>query len=550
MDIPFREKMYATFTDSSLPWIKRMEIIGEETFKKFEKFLVEDIALSYVSEQAYKSFFGYLAKGYEDPQVKAIFTVYKSILTVGDILLFALDSNYKGVAFEIDYGPSFEDIHTEKETFTVNNVSFDMVHLTGAPFMMGATDDDKNATSSEKPAHAVTISDFAIGETEVTQALWEAVMGSNPSKFKNANRPVENVSWLDCQEFIIKLNTLTGRSFRLPTEAEWEYAATGGLYSKGFLYSGSNDIDNVAWYKENSGKEPLPVRLRQHNAFGLYDMSGNVFEWCQDYYDANYYKNSPEENPCNDVTATLYARVLRGGCWYWGAEQCRVSARHSQGQGVKSEIFGLRLAMSESPTVPVEAIDLGLPSGTKWASCNVGATKPEEFGGYYAWGEIVEKNNYSWATYKWCSGSNVTINKYCYQTVYGRIDNKTILDPEDDVANIILGPKWRMPTKEEQDELRNFCDWEWTSYNGVSGMMVKSKKNNNFIFLPAAGYIMGTYPSVVKEYGYYQSASLDLEFSDDSYYFFFNSNGHFWQDFSSTVGRDVGFSVRPVYDNK
>ena len=192
-------------------------------------------------------------------------------------------------------------------------------------------------------------------------------------------------------------------------------------------------------------------------------------------------------------------------------------------------------------------IDLGLSSGVKWACCNVDADKPEVFGGYYAWGETSTKDNYCWGTYKWCEGSNGTINKYCCQSTYGKIDNKTILDPEDDVAYMVWGSKWRMPTKEEQDELRNCCDWEWTSLNGVTGMLVKSKNNDNSIFLPAAGYISGTSPSLITEYGYYQSASLDLSYSDDSYYFYFNSSGHYWQDFSSTVGRDVGFSVRPIY---
>ena len=347
-DLQFREEMLATFTDSSLPWAKRIEIIGEKTFKKFEKFLVEDVALTYVSEKVYKSFFGYLAKGYDDPQVKEIFAIYKTILVAGDILLFAIDADYEGVAFEIDYGPSLENIQAKKETFTVNGVSFDMIYLTGGSFMMGADDDDKKATSDEKPLHAVTLSNFALGETEVTQALWEAVMGSNPSKFKGANRPVDNVAWLDCQEFITKLNGLTGRTFRLPTEAEWEYAATGGLYSRGFLYAGSDDIDKVAWYEDNSGKETHPVKLKQCNEFGFYDMSGNVFEWCQDFYDVDYYDRSPDVDPCNEKTATLYKRVLRGGCWHWGDKYCRVSSRSNNGQGVDSEIFGLRLAMSGS----------------------------------------------------------------------------------------------------------------------------------------------------------------------------------------------------------
>lgn len=217
--------------------------------------------------------------------------------------------------------------------------------------MMGAQDDDKDAYSWEKPAHAVTLSKFSIGETEVTQALWKAVMGNNPSKFLGDNKPVDNVSWLDCQEFITKLNALTGRSFRLPTEAEWEFAASGGLYSRGFKYSGSDDANAVMWHSGNSGKETHPVRLKDVNLFGLYDMSGNVMEWCQDFYDVNYYQKSPEEDPCNDVTAVLFSHAMRGGCWKWEASNCRVTARHGYAQGVKSEIFGLRLAMDDGGLV-------------------------------------------------------------------------------------------------------------------------------------------------------------------------------------------------------
>ena len=191
-------------------------------------------------------------------------------------------------------------------------------------------------------------------------------------------------------------------------------------------------------------------------------------------------------------------------------------------------------------------IDLGLPSGALWACCNVGATKPEENGDYFAWGETEPKENYSWGTYKWCNGNQHSMNKYCYDSAYGIIDNKTVLELEDDAAYMIFGSEWRMPTKEEQDEFRENCDWEWTIHKGVMGMKVKSRKNDVCVFLPACGYRSGNSKSYVSEYGYYQSASLDMTNSDDSYYFYFNSAGHYWQDFSTIVGRDVGFSVRPV----
>lgn len=461
---------------------------------------------------------------------------------LGDIGLFEGNHYYNlELNFDNDQAP------VSMETFTVYGVNFNMVKVEGGTYQMGATDNDKDASSSEKPRHKVSVSNFYIGETEVTQSLWKAVMGNNPSHFNGTELPVENVSWNDCQEFIKQLNAITGKNFRLPTEAEWEYAARGGQNSLGYKYAGSHDIKTVGWYDGNSEKGTHPVRWKKANELGLYDMSGNVFEWCQDYYDAAFYNHSnsinPEKDPCNDVVASLYAHVLRGGCWHWSDKYCRVSSRSSNGQGVKSEIIGLRLAMSEAK---YSAIDLGLPSGTKWASCNLGATKPEEYGDYYAWGEITPKENYSWSTYKWCDGTQHSMNKYCYDSNYGKIDNKTVLELTDDAAYISLGSGWRLPTREQQNELRENCDWEWTTYNGVAGMKVKSKKNEAFIFLPAAGYRSGSSTSYAAEYGYYQSASLDLKNSDDSYYFYFNSGGHYWQDFSTTVGRDVGFSVRPV----
>ena len=164
----------------------------------------------------------------------------------------------------------------KNKTFTVNGVSFNLVYVAGGTFQMGSNVGDYD----EKPVHSVTLSDYYIGQTEVTQELWQAVMGSNPSDFKGAKNPVNNVSWNDCQEFIIKLNRLTGGRFRLPTEAEWEYAARGGNKSRGYIFSGSDYLGSVAWYEDNSGDEVHPIGSKSANELGLYDMSGNVFEWC------------------------------------------------------------------------------------------------------------------------------------------------------------------------------------------------------------------------------------------------------------------------------
>ena len=181
------------------------------------------------------------------------------------------------------------------------------------------------------------------GETEVTQELWEAVMGSNPRKFSGSQRPVERVSWNDCQEFITKLNNLTGKNFRLPTEAEWEYAARGGNKSKSYKYSGSNTIDNVAWYGSNSSSRTHDVKTKQANELGIYDMSGNVYEWCQDRYDRKYYQNSSQTNPTGPMSGSL--RVLRGGSWSYYAGNCRVSRRYHFNPGFRSNSRGLRLAL-------------------------------------------------------------------------------------------------------------------------------------------------------------------------------------------------------------
>ena len=189
-----------------------------------------------------------------------------------------------------------------------------------------------------------------------------------------------------------------------------------------------------------------------------------------------------------------------------------------------------------------EYVDLGLPSGIKWATCNVGATKPEEYGGYYAWGEIEEKEEYSWITYKWCNGSLNTLTKYCTNGSYGAVDNKTVLDPEDDVAHVKWGGSWRMPTKAELNELLTNCTWTWTTQNGVNGYKVTSKSNGNSIFLPAAGGRDGTDLHLSGSYGYCWSSSLHEDGSSLACYLYFNSSSYDWYYYS----RYYGHSVRPV----
>ena len=230
------------------------------------------------------------------------------------------------------------------QTFTVNGVTFTMIAVEGGTFSMGATSEQgSDAFSDESPVHSVTLSDYHIGETEVMQELWQAVMGSNPSLFSGyPQRPVEWVSWNDCQTFIEKLNQLTGKNFRLPTEAEWEYAARGGNKSQGYKYSGSNTIDDVAWYTDNSSsRRTHDVKTKQANELGIYDMSGNVWEWCQDWYGS--YSSGSQTNPTGPSSGS--GRVHRGGSWYDGAGGCRVSDRSDYRPGNRSGNLGLRLVL-------------------------------------------------------------------------------------------------------------------------------------------------------------------------------------------------------------
>ena len=246
---------------------------------------------------------------------------------------------------ETVYGPiSAEELlvgNKNEELFTVNGVSFKMIFVQGGTFLMGATSEQGLFfDNDEKPAHSVTLNDYYIGQTLVTQELWQAVMGNNPSWFIGNNLlPVENVSWNDCVEFISKLRSKTGKMFRLPTEAEWEFAARGGLKSRGYKYSGSNDIGVVAWYNYKTH----PVATKAANELGIYDMSGNVYEWCNDWYDKNYYSNSPSSNPQGPSSGSN--RVFRGGSWDDDAWYCRVTNRFGGNPGVRNSSLGLRLAL-------------------------------------------------------------------------------------------------------------------------------------------------------------------------------------------------------------
>ena len=526
------------------------------------------------------------------------------------------------------------------KTYTVNGVSFKMIGIEKGSFTMGATSEQNysDTKNDERPTHQVILSDYAIGETEVTQALWQAVMGSNPSGFTgNLQRPVEGVSWYDCQNFIYKLNQLTGENFRLPTEAEWEYAARGGFNSLRYVYSGNDEVHFVAWYFTNSDYETHPVKKQISNELGIYDMSGNVSEWCYDWYGS--YSSATQTNPTGALEiGSTKTKVIRGGGYNSRDYSCRVSSRsHLEPTTKLTGHIGLRLAKSKSnvgvPTQQVcfvttgealgitdsgatiqgtvngtdkpvtcgviygttdnldatngtmvtttakgdysveltgleagttyyyrvfivtnegeykygevcsfvtkknlinghEVVDLGL--SVKWASCNVGAESPEEYGDYFAWGETATKSDYS-------SSTSVT-----YGLSVEELEFRGIIGPEGnltaayDAGTVNWGESWRMPTLDEMKELFNNCTWEWTTQNGVKGYKFTGL-NGNLIFLPAAGYRDNTSLYGAGSHGYYWSATPYSD-GDYAFYLFFYSDNYYW-DYSY---RYYGRTVRPV----
>lgn len=243
-------------------------------------------------------------------------------------------------------------------TFTVNGESFDMVLVEGGTFVMGATSEQgSDSKENEKPPHEEKVDSFYMGKYEVTQKLWKAVIGADLNSSSNTgcdDCPVEHVSWNDAQVFVTKLSILTNKSFRLPAEIEWEYAARGGKQSKGYKYSGSHNIDEVAWYIDNYQKSKYgekgtthPVGMKKPNELGLYDMSGNVWEWCNDLYTKEYFQNGKSVHPGWPFEGTylFLRRVLRGGSWGGSAKGCRVSCIDYDMEKYRDEYGGFRIAL-------------------------------------------------------------------------------------------------------------------------------------------------------------------------------------------------------------
>jgi len=274
-------------------------------------------------------------------------------IPVGTYTLKVTAERYKTTKEEIILKP-YEKINKSIALVEGSDIDYgiEMVFVKGGTFQMGCTSEQSSCVRNEKPVHTVTVGDFYMGKYEVTQKQWRDVMGWNPSyRSKCDDCPVENVSWNDVQEFIKKLNKKTGQHYRLPTEAEWEYAARGGNKSRGYKYSGSNSIGEVAWYDGNSSDRTHRVGTKSPNELGLYDMSGNVWEWCSDWYDKMYYEISPSINPQGPSSGKK--RVLRGGSRIYVESNCSVFNRSSSKPNQCSryipkfpdDVFGFRLVL-------------------------------------------------------------------------------------------------------------------------------------------------------------------------------------------------------------
>jgi formylglycine-generating enzyme required for sulfatase activity len=223
---------------------------------------------------------------------------------------------------------------------TVNGISYEMIAVKGGSFLMGSTINELGR-SNDEIQHLVTLSNFYVGKYAVTQDLWQLIMGNNPSSFKGYNLPVETISWDDCQFFLQRLNQLTGKRYSLPTEAQWEFAARGGTQSKGYIYAGSNNVDEVAEYKGNNNNTTKPVGGKKPNELGLHDMSGNLWEWCQDW--KSVYSTVPQSNPPGPSSGSL--RVRRGGSWGNEGQRCRAAGRGYDSPSRRNYAIGFRVVL-------------------------------------------------------------------------------------------------------------------------------------------------------------------------------------------------------------
>jgi len=485
------------------------------------------------------------------------------------------------------YGQFFFKLEVVEESSCCQPTTIDlaMIAVEGGEFRLGAAvqpdTDGQGGNGEVTNAHQVTLSNFCISETPVTQAQFEAVMGENPSNFKgfadSPNRPVERVSWYDAITFCNKLSLMEGKTpvysvtgitdwgnypyediptsnnttwnaatmdmsangYRLPTEAEWEYAARGGQESEtvqngtlDFYYSGGNTVNVVAWYNGNSGNQTHIVKDKVPNALGLYDMSGNVVEWCWDWYDS--YTNTPKENPTGATSGSY--RVFRGGYWYGDAYFARVSSRSYNFPDFRSGGIGFRIACSSNEeTCPEGSVMI---NGVCWATRNVDmpgtfAANPEDAGMFYQW-----NRNIGW------SSTNPMFSSDGGNTWDSSNPPGTTWEPANDPSP----PGYRVPTRAEIEALLDETKVTYTKAgaldieNGVPGRRFTDKDNGNSIFLPAAGYRAGVGGTLyyVDANGNYWSSTQAGTLS--AYLLNFGGSDAYWVNGS----RSGGVSVRPV----
>ena len=387
----------------------------------------------------------------------------------------------------------FSNILTNNCEVKVGEVSFNMVCVQGGTFIMGKTIDQMYRSSSdEEPAHRVAVSSFLIGQTEVTQKLWQAVMGNNPAHFKNPEAPVENVTWEECQEFIKKLNAATGITFRLPTEAEWEYAARGGCLSGQWMHAGSDNPEDVAWYGSNT-ESTHPVAQKKKNDIGLFDMSGNVAEWCADWY--GDYTLGFQTNPHGPQTGV--ERCVRGGSWTGTSNGARVAYRSSLAPAERDNATGLRLAANITQAMIAETKANPRFEGRHFAAFNAAPISTERFkinevkfnmvgvqGGAFFMGATLEQTQYGDVDEQPCHNvavssfriSDTEVTQALWKAVMGENNNPSRFKGDDlpvenvtwedcqkfiKKLNTITGKQFRLPTEAE---------WEYAARGGNQSM--------------------------------------------------------------------------------
>jgi formylglycine-generating enzyme required for sulfatase activity len=445
----------------------------------------------------------------------------------------------------------YDDVPDPCLVVKVNDtLSINMMCVEGGTFMMGRN--DAGAPANEKPAHQVTLSDYLISQTEVTQGLWQAVMGTTDYKdILNNNHvdtyqigaeyPAYGIKLSEAQAFINRLNQLTNLNFRLPTEAEWEYAARGGQNSKGYIYSGSNNLDEIAWYALNSNNEMHRVAQLKPNELGIYDMSGNGWEICADGY-ANY---SAEEqtNPLVECTGNM---VIRGGSSYyaWSTDVCHVTYRMGRAPEQTHNRNVIRLVLHDIVPVQPEPdyVDLGL--SVKWARCNIGATTETDAGLYFQWGDTHGYTAEQVGVDKIFNWNHYIFGPDDPFTKYNAEDGLTALELEDDAAYANMGEDWRVPTKEQFEELKQLPNTWVTNYKGTdaSGFLFTAE-NGNTLFFPAAGMASDNMIYAISFYGLYWSANCDG--STESWYAGINFGFGFGEQ-KTHINKNPRFSGYPI----